>query len=209
MNGPFEGISNKNKNNLFTLLAVHVYTFEENQNILSTIKNDNVVGIIDEGSAKIIRTDYDGNRVIIEQLNKDSVFGTTISSITSNEYEIIAKEKTTIIIIDYDRLVDRNNISYSYYNIFLQNMFCILNKEMQERNERIRILTKKTIRNKLLEYFKLLQTDHHSRYIYIPFSFTSLSEYLAVDRCAMTRELKYLKEEGFIETKGKRITILY
>ncbi len=38
---------------------------------------------------------------------------------------------------------------------------------------------------------------------------TDLADYLAIDRSAMSRELKYLKEEGFIEIKGKRIKLLY
>ena len=36
-----------------------------------------------------------------------------------------------------------------------------------------------------------------------------LADYLAIDRCAMTRELKYLKEEGFISVNGRVITLLY
>lgn len=209
MNSPFYGISLENKKKLFTLLGVHIYTFEQNQNILSIIKNDNVIGIIDEGSAEIIRTNYDGNRNIIDELTVDSIFGTTISSINSNEFEMIAKEKTTVIIIDYDKLIDNKNISYDYYNLFIQNMFSIVNESIKNKNERIRVLTKRTIRNKLLEYFKVCQKNNHSKYIYLPFNFTELADYLAIDRSAMTRELKYMKEEGFIEIKGKRITILY
>ncbi len=209
MNSPFYGISLENKKNLFTLLGVHIYTFEQNQNILSIIKNDNVIGIIDEGSAEIIRTNYDGNRNIIDELSVDSIFGTTISSINSNEFEMITKEKTTVIIIDYNRLIDNKNITYNYYNLFIQNMFSIVNESIKNKNERIRVLTKRTIRNKLLEYFKVCQKNNHSKNIYLPFNFTELADYLAIDRSAMTRELKYMKEEGFIEIKGKRITILY
>ena len=122
---------------------------------------------------------------------------------------MITKEKTTVIIIDYDKLIDNKNISYDYYNLFIQNMFSIVNESIKNKNERIRVLTKRTIRNKLLEYFKVCQKNNHSKYIYLPFNFTELADYLAIDRSAMTRELKYMKEEGFIEIKGKRITILY
>ena len=41
------------------------------------------------------------------------------------------------------------------------------------------------------------------------FTFKELAEYLAVDRSAMTRELKNLKEAGFIDIKSKKITLLY
>ena len=45
--------------------------------------------------------------------------------------------------------------------------------------------------------------------IYIPFSFKDLADYLAVNRSAMFRELKHLKDEKFIEIKNRRITLLY
>ena len=50
---------------------------------------------------------------------------------------------------------------------------------------------------------------HGSKYVYLPFNFTDLADYLGVDRSAMSREMKYLKEEGLIKVKGKKITILF
>lgn len=38
-------------------------------------------------------------------------------------------------------------------------------------------------------------------------NFTSLAEYLAVDRSALMREIKYLKEDEFIEIHNKIIKI--
>ena len=90
----------------------------------------------------------------------------------------------------------------------MQNLFTILNDKIKEKNDRISILTNKTIRNRLLEYFNVNITKG-TKYVYLPFNFSNLANYLGVDRSAMTRELKYMKEEGFIEIKGKRITILY
>ena len=43
----------------------------------------------------------------------------------------------------------------------------------------------------------------------IPFSLTDLADYLSVDRSAMMRELKILKDEGFIEKSGNKIKLLY
>ena len=86
--------------------------------------------------------------------------------------------------------------------------FTLINS-INDKNNRIEILTKKTIRNRLLEYFKIVSLKNKSKNIYLPFTFTDLADYLAIDRSAMTRELKNLKEEGFIEIKNKRITLLY
>ena len=43
----------------------------------------------------------------------------------------------------------------------------------------------------------------------MPITYTELAAYLSVDRSSMMREISYLKEDGFIRTSGKKITLLY
>lgn len=208
MKNPFFNIDEFDKKQLLKQLEAITFEFPKNSTILEKIKNDNFIGIIVSGLLQIIKTDYNGNRTIIEELAENSMFGSRISSLSNKEYSIITKEDTKIIIIDYDQVL-KCNINNYYYNQFVKNLLDITINSINSKNERIEILTKKTIRNKLLEYFRIVSSKNNSRNIYLPFTFTDLADYLAIDRCAMTRELKYLKEEGFIEIKNKRITLLY
>ena len=205
---PFYNISDSLKLELLKELEAQTYEFNKNEEILKKIKNRNFIGIILDGIIQITKTDYNGNRTIIEELVENDIFGTKISSLSNNEYTITTKDKTKIIIIDYEQLIKTNNSS-NYYNQFIKNLLEIIINSVNDKNDRIEILTKKTIRNKLLEYFKIISTKNKSKNIYLPFTFTDLADYLAIDRSAMTRELKNLKEEGFIEIKNKRITLLY
>ena len=205
---PFYNISDSLKLELLKELEAQTYEFNKNEEKLKKIKNRNFIGIILDGIIQITKTDYNGNRTIIEELVENDIFGTKISSLSNNEYTITTKDKTKIIIIDYEQLIKTNNSS-NYYNQFIKNLLEIIINSVNDKNDRIEILTKKTIRNKLLEYFKIISTKNKSKNIYLPFTFTDLADYLAIDRSAMTRELKNLKEEGFIEIKNKRITLLY
>ena len=205
---PFFNITDDDKIKLLKNLEALTYTFDKNEEILKKIKNRNFIGIILEGIIQIIKTDYNGNRTIIEELTDNDIFGSKISSLSNNEYTITTKDETNIIIIDYEQLIKSNNTN-NYYNKFIKNLLEIIINSINDKNNRIEILTKKTIRNKLLEYFKIVSHKNKSKNIYLPFTFTDLADYLAIDRSAMTRELKYLKEEGFIEIKNKRITLLY
>ncbi|MDE5538945.1 MAG: Crp/Fnr family transcriptional regulator [Bacilli bacterium] len=205
----FNQISYQNKQKLLRLLEADTLNCKKDQTILSIIKNDNFLGIILTGCIQIIRTDHNGIRTIIEELEENDVFGSTISSLQNSEYDIITKEDTEIILIDYRNIINCKENNKSFYNQFIKNLLQITTAKIKDKNERIEILTKKTIRNKLLEYFKIISNKHGSKYIYLPFNFTDLADYLAIDRSAMSRELKYLKEEGLIEVKGKRITLLY
>lgn len=99
-------------------------------------------------------------------------------------------------------------------------MKCDFHKELEDKinllimnntvnlNMRIELLTKKNTRDKLLSYFNIISSKNFSKTFTLPFSLTDLADYLSVDRSAMMRELSHLKEEGFIEKKGNRITLL-
>ncbi len=209
MTKPFDELTSSQISKLYDLLGVHIYRFSKNQEILPTIKSENILAIILEGYAQIINIEYNGNEIIVEELFKDSIFGTNISATNSENCQIIAKQDTQVLVIDYEKLVNPSNLKHTYYNTFLRNIFDIINDKFKKTNERIKILEKKQIREKLLEYFEIEHKKSRFNYIYLQFSFRDLADYLAVNRSAMFRELKHLKEEKFIEIKDRRITLLY
>lgn len=206
---PFDTLSQNQINKLFDLLLVHTYKYNKNQEIIPTIKKENIIGIIMSGYAHIIQIDYNGNEIIIEELTPNSVFGTNMSGTNNETYQIIAQDDTEVAIIDYSKIINPNNLKYSYYNVFIRNLFDIVNTKYRRSTERIRILEKKQIRDKLLEFFEIEYKKTGSRNLYLTFAFKDLADYIAVNRSAMFRELKYLKEEKIIETKGNKITLLY
>ena len=209
MNSPFVDISTVQRNKLFNLLKVHFYKYKKNQEILSTIKNENIVVVIISGHAQIVTTEYNGNEIILEDLKQDDVFGTNISFTSYENCQIFAKEDTEVIVINYQDLLDPEYLKHSYFNLFLRNLFDIINSKYKETNERVRMLEQKTIRDKLLEFFEIQYKKTYQRTFTLPFNLKGLADYLAINRSAMFRELKNMKEEKFISAKGNRITLLY
>ena len=209
MNNPFENLTKPQLNKLYKLLDVHIYKYNKDQELLPTIKNSNIIGIILKGNAQIIHIEYNGNETLIEELQENSVFGSNISSTNFEEYEIWTKENTEVLVIDYNKIMNPKNLQHTYFNIFFRNLFDIINTKIKEKNDRIRILEQKQIRNKLLEYFDIEHKKTRSKNIYLPFTLKDLADYIGVNRSAMFRELKNLKEERFIEISNKKITLLY
>ena len=207
---PFEGLTDLQVRKLFILLGVHVYPYKQNEEVLPTIKSENIVGIVLSGFVQIQNIEYNGNEIIVENLTpENSVFGTNLSATNSEDFQLIAKEDSRVVVIDYDRINDINNFKYSYFQVFFKNLFEIYNLKTKERNERIKVLEKKQIRDKLLEYFEIEFKKSGTRYIHLSFPFKDLADYIAVNRASMFRELKHLKEDKLIEIKGRRITLLY
>lgn len=206
---PFENLTNTQKTKLYNLLQVHIYKYNKLQEILPTIKFENVICILLSGSAQIIRIDYNGNEFILENLKQNDVFGTNISNIDNENCQIIAKEFCEVLVIDYNILMNMKNFNYAYFCIFYKNLFDIINNKYKETNNKMRILEQRTIRDRLLEFFDIEYKKSYTKTITLPFNLKDLADLIAVNRSAMFRELKNLKEEGFIDVKGKKITLKF
>lgn len=204
----FKNIDETSKINILRELDGNTLSYTKNKKILSSFQKDDFVCIILSGNIQVIKNDVSGNRLVIEDLHKDDIFGSITANISSDEYEIITKEDSTIIVIEFDHILRNNNLN-PMYSIFLKNLLEILYQKITEFNNRIEIITNMTIRNKLLAYFKLMTKNNNGRFFILPFSYSELANYLATNRSAMTRELKHLKDEGLIEIKGKKIKLLY
>lgn len=209
MSAPFDGLSRLQTQKLFVLLGVHNYKYNKAEEIIPTIKHENLICIIISGHAQIMYVEYNGNEIVMEDLYENSIFGTNISATNDDNCQIIAKEETEVWVIDYNRLMNINNLKHSYFNVFFRNIFDIINVKFKERNERVTILEKKQIRDRLLEFFEIQYRKSRSKFVYLPSSLKDLADYLSVNRSAMFREIRHLKDDKLIEVKDKRITLLY
>ena len=204
----FENIDSKNKYKLLHSFRADIHNIKENESIIKIVNENNILCLITKGSLNLIRHSVNGNDFIIEIIEENNIIGPSLYNLNNIDYDLIANEETEIITMNYSDVINYRGKNKKY-DTFMKNIFVIINSKMKEQSERINILTKKGIRNKLLEYFQIIYRKNNSRNIYLPFTFSLLADYLGIDRSAMTRELKYLKEEGFIKITGKRITLLY
>lgn len=206
---PFDKISKNNIDKLLKMLEAHTIIFNKDAIISKSIIDKKTIGIITKGYVQVIRNNFDGNEIVVEEYQEDDIIASSISYVESSEYRLISKEETYIILFDEDTLMNIEDTSKTYYNQFIKNLFLILNEKNKIKNERLQIITKKSIRDKLLEYFHINRKKTGSNNIYLPYNYTALADYLGVNRSALMRELKNLKEERFIETKGHLIKLLY
>ena len=189
---------------------VQLKKFEKNEIITTYIINRNQVCIVLEGSADLMRYDFNGNQMVVEKFNKFDVFGEIFYQInTNNELFVLAKEKSKILIFNYDIFEKKCKKNCKMHEDLLVGLPNLVLTKVSDLNLRIELLSKKTIREKLISYFKILSEKNFSKTFTLPFSLTDLADYLSVDRSAMMREIKSLKNEGFIKKSDKnKITLL-
>lgn len=204
----YKNIEKKDLKKLLNTLQSNTLFYKSEQTIAYSIGNRNLIGIIEEGNAKLLRFDYDGNRTILDEMSVGDIFSDMFIPTDSGELSVIATTDCKVTFIEYDSLIKECKTN-KVAPILLDNLIRLISNKLVKRNERIELLTKRSIRNKLLRYFELEGKKNNSKSFNLRYSYTDLADYLAVDRSAMMRELKNLKDDKMIQDVNKKITILY
>ncbi len=199
---------NLDEKKFLSTLQSNTIFYKNNQTIAYSLGDRNVIGIIEEGSANLVRFDYNGERTIVEELYSGDIFSDMFYSSTNSELLVIATSDCKVTFVSYDELINKAQTSINALS-FLDNLINLITDKLVRRNERIELLTTRTIRNKLLAYFELQTKKVNSKSFDLEYTYTDLADYLAIDRSAMMRELKHLKEDGFINDINRKITLLY
>ena len=185
-------------------------TFSKNQVITTYIQKRNQLCILLSGHADLVRYDLNGNRTIVEHFSKNALFGEVFYQVTTNnELLVEARSSCTVLFYIYDQLKEPCTKNCEFHSTLSEHLPELILNKITDLNTRIELLTQRSTRDKLLMYFSLISTRKLSKTFELPFSLTDLADYLNVDRSAMMRELKLLKEDGLVEKIGNRIILLY
>lgn len=185
-------------------------TFLKKEVITTYIQKRNQLCILLSGNADLVRYDLNGNRTIVEHLSQNALFGEVFYKVTTNN-ELLVESRTNceVLFYIYDDIKNKCNKSCKFHDSLSEYLPELILDKITALNTRIELLTQRTTRDKLLMYFSLISTRRLSKTFELPLSLTDLADYLNVDRSAMMRELKLLKEDKLVDKIGNRIILLY
>lgn len=184
-------------------------SFEKGEVITTYLLNRKQICILTQGKADLIRYDFNGNKNIVERFMENDIFGEAFYQInTNNDLFVLAKEQCEVLFFNYDIFEKKCKKNCKLHQNLMLILPDLILSKIVTLNLRIELLSKRTIRDKLLTYFSILSEKSFSKSFYLPFSLTDLADYLSVDRSAMMRELNTLKKEGFIKKVDNKITLL-
>ena len=81
-------------------------------------------------------------------------------------------------------------------------------EQARRLSRRVEVLSQRSIRDKLLCYFHILRLESGGDAVTLPFSLSTLADYISTDRSAMMRELKRMRQEGLVAVEGRRVALL-
>ena len=184
--------------------------FKKNETITTYIQKRNQICILVDGKADLIRFDLNGNQDIVDKFNSNDIFGEAFYPVhTNNELTVVATTDCDVLFFLHDDLYTKCKQNCKFHTTLSASILELTLRNSIHQNTRIEVLSKRTIRDKLLTYFSILSSRDFSKSVLLPFSLTNLADYLSVDRSAMMRELKNLVDDGFISKDGNKIKLLY
>ena len=204
----FTGIDYDSYLAMYTCFQAVSRSYRPDDVIYDFSSSQNVVGIVERGEAALIRIDADGVEPMMEQFRVGGVFGRTLdfSGSRSDVLEVVCRTPCEVLFFDYAHILKRCERACTHHSVLVQNMLRLMADKAQALTERVDVLSRRSIREKLLCCFAQQRDKAGSDTFRLPFSLSVLADYIATDRSAMMRELKKMREEGLVSTDGREIT---
>ena len=197
----FQGIE---QNNLPVMLGCLGYRMER------YIKGDFIsmegehlenIGLVVKGSVDMIKEDFWGNKTILMRMRQGSVFGETFicGSASLATVSFCAASDTEVLFLPFKRVMHTCTNACAFHHRLVENMVQLIADKNLELMRKVEVVTKKTLREKILAYLSQQAQLEGGSYFEIPLGRIELAEYVCADRSALTRELNAMKEEGLLD----------
>lgn len=204
----FDGISVEECRRIYDCFGVQERCFKPEELIYDFDTGRHTIGVLATGSAIVERMDRRGDRTILEHLEPGGVFGEMLmfQNVLGDSVCVSCEKTCCVWFFPEEKLERRCEKNCGHHNRMIENMFRLIRDKATALSERVEVLSRRSIREKLLCYFSLQQAKCGGSFT-LPFSLSALADYISTDRSAMMRELKKLRESGEVQIEGRRVTI--
>lgn len=162
------------------------------------------VGVVLSGMVQVVREDYYGNRSILTILQPGELFAEVFSfaGLETMPVSAIAMKDSRVLLLDCKRVLTTCSNACHFHSLLMKNLLRGMAKKNMALSRKIRYMSQKSTREKLMEYLLDQAKQHQSNEFVIPFDRQGLADYLGVERSAMSTEIGRLKKAGQIDTRG-------
>ena len=205
----FVGLSPQELDHFIACKKPVVKTYHSRELIFKEGSYIKEIGVIITGEVLLSKTDFYGNENIILYLKEADSFGEAMALAQHelSRINVIAKSHTVIAFFDINQFISGCQKVCGYHQKINTNLLQVLAKKLIELHKKVDTLSKRSIRDKLLEYLNYCPKLNKNTAL-LPFSRHELASYLNVDRSALSREMKTMMDEKIIKVEGKKIIFL-
>ena len=206
----FCDVSEEKLSAIFYDLQGTIKCYLEGETVLCEDDIVDYIGVVLQGSLFVTKLFLDGEHSIIQHLKPLNMLAVDIACTHTKKspYFIYAKEETSIFFIPFGIIGKQGKVNEEVRSCMMNNILKTIAHENIRKYYKIEILSRKSIRERILIYLTIQQKINRADTFSIPFNREQLAEYLCVNRSALSHELSLMQMEGILETKRNRITML-
>lgn len=197
----FQGIDESNIKALNFCFKSRLRFIEKGEIIVNAGDANEYCIYILEGSVRAVNYNPNGTETLIKTYEKGSCYGVNEAFMQVPYYTntLVANKKSTIILFNRYRFVAGCDNECPRHKKLINNLLKDIAESNNEMQFRINLLTKRTMREKILTYLEEIAKTSNSKYFDIPLNRQELANYLSVDRSALSIELAKMKKEKIID----------
>ena len=165
-------------------------------------------GLVLSGTIQVSMDDMDGHHIIMNNVSAGGLFGEAYCFLgTDAPIYICAVTEAEVLWMRPTR-VKAPRLPLQERDQMLANRFvAALASRTLSLNQRIQILSRRTLREKLITFLSQSATAQGDTFT-VPFDRASMANFLGADRSALSRELSHLRKEGVLDYHRNQFRIL-
>ena len=142
--------------------------FEAGGTICAYSGSGTEVGVVLRGAAELVRFDYEGIRTILERMEPGGGFGEmfTFTDSAGDALEVVSAGNSEVLFMEYDRLMGRCENACAHHSTLVRNMFHLVTEQTRRLSRRVEVLSRRSIRDKLMCWFPVLPAGCGRGYVY-------------------------------------------
>ena len=197
----FDGISPEERVTMLGCFGYYLGSFQKGETVAMEGTYIRHIGVVLSGCVDMVKEDIWGNRTLLVRSKKDDVFGESFACGVDkmSDVRFYASEDASVLFMSFDKVMHNCQNACSCHHKLTDNMVRVIAAKNRELMRKVEVVSKRSIREKVLSYLSQQAQNQDSRYVEVPLGRLELAEYLCVDRSALTRELVKMQEEGLID----------
>jgi CRP-like cAMP-binding protein len=206
----FAGISREELSLLLGCLQVRLVAAAKGEPVFLEGEPAGFVGMVLEGGVQIVQDDYFGNRSVLAHAQRGEIFAEAFAcaGVETMPVSAMALQSTKAALFDCRKMLTVCTGGCRFHNQLVKNLLQVVAHKNLAQNRKIRIMSRKTTREKLMAFFLEQAKAAGAAEFTIPFDRQTLADYLGVERSAMSAELGKLRRDGVLGARGARVCLL-
>lgn len=206
----FHGIREEELPAMLDCLGSFRKSYQKGESILLESNEVRNVGVVLSGTVHMVKEDAEGYQTLLVTTKEGELFGESFScgSCLDARVSFFAATPCTVLFLPFYKIIHSCKMSCVFHHRLIENMVRLIGDKNVRLMQKIEVISKKTLREKILAYLYNQSVEQQSKSFTIPLRRLELAEYLCADRSALTRELSWMERDGLIRYNKNHFQIL-